>query len=328
LTPTRPRIIKWYCPFAAQTTFPTGHRYCINVYTGCAHGCLYCYARGYEPEHADGKRDFAGRLAKDLDDLERFDVPPAPVHLSNSTDPFQSLETRLGHTKHALEGLLAHRRRFSTVTLLTKNPTLAAYPEYAALLRELGRIPPDHPMTSRFASLNHPTVQVEVSLAFWQDQARAFWDPAAPSVPERLEGIQALRAAGIPVVMRIDPLLPRSPLSTDPPQHLGAFGLPEAQSVDDLEHLVAFAKRIAARHIVYSPAKIALPRRSSLPPAMQRLLAVYRALSAPGKPVWRGGSWRLPPAVAAQHVTRPFLGICERLGVHAKFCMTNLLETI
>lgn len=61
---------------------------------------------------------------------------------------------------------------------------------------------------------------------------------------------------------------------------------------------------------------------------MQRLLAVYRALSAPGKPVWRGGSSRLPPSVAEQDVTAPFLGICARAGIPAKFCMRNLLDTM
>ena len=35
---TRPHI-KWYCPFADQRLFPSGHRYCINVYTGCEHHC-------------------------------------------------------------------------------------------------------------------------------------------------------------------------------------------------------------------------------------------------------------------------------------------------
>jgi hypothetical protein len=32
---TLPRVIKWYCPFADQREFPSGHRYSINVYTGC-----------------------------------------------------------------------------------------------------------------------------------------------------------------------------------------------------------------------------------------------------------------------------------------------------
>ena len=39
--PTRPRVLAWYCPFAAQAAFPSGHRYCPNVYSGCAHECLY-----------------------------------------------------------------------------------------------------------------------------------------------------------------------------------------------------------------------------------------------------------------------------------------------
>lgn len=34
LCPTRPRVVKWYCPFASQDYFPSGHRYCVNVYTG------------------------------------------------------------------------------------------------------------------------------------------------------------------------------------------------------------------------------------------------------------------------------------------------------
>ena len=122
--PTRPRIVKWYCPFASQKDFPTGHRYCINVYTGCDHKCTYCYAAGYEPEHANAKRFFEKLIDKDMDDLERFDVPAAPVHLSNSTDPFQPLEKQFGHTRYALEQILKHRHRFTTVTILTKNPML------------------------------------------------------------------------------------------------------------------------------------------------------------------------------------------------------------
>ena len=150
LAPTRPRVIKWYCPFAAQSAFATGHRYCINVYTGCAHRCLYCYAAGYEPEHAAGKRDYARLLAKDLMDLERLDVPPAPVHLSNSTDPFQPIEEQLGHTQQTLEGLLAHRDRFTTVTVLTKNPALAASPDYVRLLKALS--PPSRPAAKAIAA--------------------------------------------------------------------------------------------------------------------------------------------------------------------------------
>ena len=57
---TRPRVLKWYCPFADQRTFPSGHRYCINVYTGCEHQCEYCYAAGYVAGEARCKSTFSG----------------------------------------------------------------------------------------------------------------------------------------------------------------------------------------------------------------------------------------------------------------------------
>lgn len=327
LAPTRPRVIKWYCPFASQSVFPTGHRYCINVYTGCAHGCLYCYAAGYEPEHAAGKQNYARLLAQDLEDLNRFNLPPAPVHIANSTDPFQPLEARLGHTRQTLEALLAHRDRFTTITVLTKNPALAARPDYARLLQALGELSPTHPRATQVAASGQPALQVEVSLAFWREEARAFWDPAAPSVASRQEGLRALRRAGIPVVLRIDPLFPRSPLPTPPPSSLADFGLVEAQTLEDLESLIVFGRENAVRQVVYSAVKIVRSRRRGLAPPMQHLLRIYRALSAPEKPEWRGGSWRLPRRVSESGVTEPFLALCRRHQMPAKFCMQHLLET-
>lgn len=327
LGPTRPRVIKWYCPFAHQAAFPSGHRYCINVYTGCSHRCRYCYAAAYEPAHAGRKRDFGRLLARDLADLERFGVPSAPVHLSNSTDPFQPLEATVGDTKRALEGLLAHRQRFNTVTILTKNPELAARADYLALLRALGEVRAEHPAAKPWAARNHPAVQVEVSLAFWREEAAAFWDPGAPGVERRKDGIRALRAAGIPVVLRVDPLFPRSPLAGAGGRSMADFGLAEAQTMADLEALVAFGKECGVRHVVHSPVRLVRPRGRGMEPAMRGLLEVYRALAAPGRPVWRGGSWRLPGSVAGPQITGPFLELLAAAGLPARFCTRNLVET-
>jgi hypothetical protein len=98
--------------------------------------------------------------------------------------------------------------------------------------------------------------------------------------------------------------------------------------MDDLQALVEFAVRVGAAHVVYSPCKIVRPRRSGLDPVMASLKRLYDALSRPVKPVWHGMSWRLPGAVARDHVVAPFLEICAARRIAAKFCMRNLVETV
>jgi DNA repair photolyase len=266
-------------------------------------------------------------LQKDLEDLEHFQVPPAPVHISNSTDPFQPLELRLGHTKLALEGLLRYRHRFTTVTVLTKNPLLAVQHDYLSLLRRLGDVGDDHPAKHLWQDGKRPALQVEVSLAFWREEARAFWDKAAPSVAARIEGIRALRQAGVPVVLRIDPLFPRSPVGNGSVATLRDFGIEEAQTIEDLERLVLLAKEIGIAQVVYSAVKIVRPRSRPTDVAMAGLKAAFQVMAAPEKLVFRGGSWRLPSRAVAL-VTEPFVELCRKHGVSAKFCMMNLVEML
>lgn len=327
LGPTRPRVIKWYCPFAAQSDFPSGHRYCINVYTGCDHKCVYCYAAGYSPDHASRKQNFEKLITKDIEDIERFDVPAAPVHLSNSTDPFQPLEAESEHTKFALEQILAHRNRFTTVTILTKNPLRPIQLGYLGLFKELNLLPPDHPTHEEFKRQNLPGFCIEVSLAFWRERPRAVYDPNAPGIEERKTGIRTLHQAGIPLVLRIDPLFPQSPLTEDSQKTLDDFGLPEAQTIEDLECLVSFAREMDVRHVVYSPAKITQPRGRKLSDTMRAMRTAYEHFAAPEKLVFRGGSWRLPQHIAATKIIKPFLEICRREGVGAKYCKQNLTGT-
>lgn len=322
---TRPCILKWYCPFASQRDFPSGHRYCINVYTGCGHACEYCYATGYEPDQATCKKNFERGLLRDLADLDKYDVPVAPVHMSNSTDAFQKLETRVGQTLFAMKQILRSRHRFTSVVLLTKNPTIPAEPQYLDILRQLSSLPGDHPGRERFEQQNLPPLRVEVSLAFWRDEAGAFFDPGAPAISERIKALRKLTDAGISVVLRIDPLLPRSPLPNG--KTFPDFDLPEAQPLDDLERLVAFAAEVGCMKIVYSVAKITQPRFKQLSPTMQNLKRAYEQLCHPQRLDFHGGSWRLPHHIAQHHVVEPFLAICHRYNMPATFCKQNLVTT-
>ena len=327
LGPTRPRVIKWYCPFAAQADFPSGHRYCINVFSGCAHKCVYCYAMSYSAAEPAIKKDFERMIDRDMDDLERFDVPPAPVHLSNSTDPFQPLEASSGHTKYALAQILAHRHRFTSVRILTKNPRMPVQLGYVDILKKLMELPLEHPFAAKTQKNGFPGFCIEVSMAFWREEARSAYDPCDPIIDERKEGIRALRQAGIPVVLRIDPLFPRGRLGDSLARTYADFGLVEPQSAEDVDNLVGFAKEMEALYVVYSPAKIVQPRGRKLSPIMQAMRRLYDHVAAPDKLTFRGGAWRLPDAFARAQVTEPFLETCRRFGMAAKYCKHNLIET-
>ena len=322
---TRPRVIKWYCPFADQRQFPSGHRYCINIYTGCEHGCQYCYAAGYAARLADCKNAYRADLMKDLDALDACQVPPAPVHISNSTDPLQPLELEHRHTLYTLEKLAERRHRFTTITLLTKNPSILTDERYVRLLHRLSELPTAHPASARFQKNHWKPLRIECSLAFYNDEARKLFDPTAPSVAKRIETIQILRKEGIPVILRIDPLFPHDPLLGR--KTMSDFSLPDLQPLDDLHHLVQFSKAVNVEHLVYSIAKITRPRFGSLLPVMAKMKQVYEHLSPKQPLVCRGGSWRLPDEVASQLVITPFLNLCHQQSITAKMCKQNLLST-
>ena len=322
---TRPRVVKWFCPFADQKKFPSGHRYCINVYAGCSHGCKYCYAQSYEPDQARCKDNFKKKLLKDLAEIEEFDLPPAPIHLSNSTDAFQPLESQQRLTLYTLKQLQKYRRYFTSITILTKNPAALVKTEYLKALQSLASLPADHPRKDLFSSQAIPALRVEISLAFWDENNAKFYDPGAPSVARRTDAIKTLRQNDIPVVLRIDPLLPRNPLAGG--KLLADFQLPDAQSLPALEKLIRFAAENSILHIVYSVTKIVAPRYKPVPEAMQQLKRVYEYLAKPDKLTFRGGSWRLPQTIAQKHIIKPFSEICDSYGMKTCFCKQNLLTT-
>jgi len=321
---TRPRVIKWYCPFADQRQFPSGHRYCVNVYTGCQHACQYCYAAGYVDARPKCKKDFRAGLLRDLDALEAYHVPPAPVHVSNSTDPLQPLEQESRDTLYALEKLAERRHRFTSVTLLTKNPALLMDDRYVGVMRRLNELPADHPRRAWFDSRGHPPFRVECSLAFHNDEHRRLLEPGAPGVESRVEGLRFLRKEQFPLFMRIDPLFPRDRLSGR--KMMRDFGLPDVQPARDLEALVSFSREIGARHIIYSVAKITRRKAGGLSPVMAKMKRVYEHLAGRSL-VFRGGSWRLPPAAATEFVLEAFLDLCRQYSIPTRGCKANLIST-
>ena len=97
--------------------------------------------------------------------------------------------------------------------------------------------------------------------------------------------------------------------------------------MSDLEGLVSFSHELAARHIIYSVAKITRRKQGDLPPVMEQMKRAYQYLSMGQPLVYRGGSWRLPQNVATELVLGPFLDLCSRHSIPAKPCKANLITT-
>src|SRR5512138_999988 len=87
--------------------------YVVNPYTGCQHGCSYCYARFMKK--FTGHREPWGEFvdvkinAPDLLQKEIIKKKPGMVWVSGVCDPYQPLESRYRLTRRCLEVLALHR---------------------------------------------------------------------------------------------------------------------------------------------------------------------------------------------------------------------------
>jgi len=170
-------------------------RWTINPYRGCAHACVYCFAR---PTHTylglDARRDFEREIVVKVNlpevlrvELKRPSWRGEHVALGTNTDPYQWCEGRYRITRGIWEQLLAARNPCS---VLTKSPLLLRDLD---LFRELAR------RTEFAANLSIPTLD---------ERAWRASEPATPHPRKRIEAVAELRAAGIETGVLIAPLMP------------------------------------------------------------------------------------------------------------------------
>lgn len=167
----------------------------INVYRGCEHGCVYCYAR---PTHAwlglSPGLDFETRIfhkpqaAKLLrQELARPGYVCSPMALGTATDAYQPFERKLGLTRAILEVLLETGHPVSVVTksaLITRD---------LDLWRELAR---------------RHLAEVAISLTTLDSELSRRLEPRASAPAARLEALGKLAAVGIPVRAMAAPVIP------------------------------------------------------------------------------------------------------------------------
>ncbi|ACB39152.1 Radical SAM domain protein [Pyrobaculum neutrophilum V24Sta] len=158
-------------------------KYGLNPYTGCGHGCLYCYITSYIPNAFSPrpKEGLAERVRRDLEKIPRGAV----VALSNSSDPYTPPEATLGLTRKVLHILLERGYR---VLITTKSPLV---------LRDLD-------LFRRYRG----RVVVQITITTLRSDVAAALEPGAPQPAGRLEAVRRLSAEGVPVGVRLDPIVP------------------------------------------------------------------------------------------------------------------------
>ena len=167
----------------------------VNPYRGCEHGCVYCFAR---PTHSylnlSPGLDFETRIFAKVNAAQRLReafasraYEPQPLNIGAATDAYQPAERRLRITRSVIEVLSECQHPFSLVT------------KSSGVERDIDLIAP-------MAHKNLATIYVSVTTL--DAHLARILEPRAAAPARRLQTIERLAAAGIPVGVSISPTIP------------------------------------------------------------------------------------------------------------------------
>ena len=164
--------------------------YCVNPYIGCAHGCIYCYARfmkrltGHNEDEwgkfVDAKVNSAELLQKELSKKPR----KGTILLGSVTDAYQPIEHKYTLTRSIIKVISKYQYPLS---VLTKSD-----------------------LVIRDIDILQKIVDCEVGLTITSidsDKARII-EPLAVSPKRRLAALDKLKQAGIKTYAFVGPILP------------------------------------------------------------------------------------------------------------------------
>jgi len=171
-----------------------GVEYVINPYTGCGHGCRYCYAvfmRKYSRAHrtaawgrfVEVKTNIAEVLRRELARKRRTGT----AMLSSVCDPYQPVERRYRLTRQCIEALRENGWR---IEILTRSPLVTRDIDLLASCIE---------------------ASVGFSIPTDDDRVRQILEPTSPPIDSRIRALQQVHEAGIRTWVFVAPILPMNP---------------------------------------------------------------------------------------------------------------------
>ena len=172
-------LLKIFDPWKSQLcTCP--EKLTFNPYTGCDHGCIYCYATSYIPNfnHCRSKKNLLIRLKK-----ETTKINGELISISNSSDPYPNLEKKLNLTRKCLKILAESNCK---IQIITKSDLISRDID---ILKKISCV-------------------VSISVLTINDIDSRLLEPGAPVSSMRLKTIGSLIRNEIPTTVRIDPIIP------------------------------------------------------------------------------------------------------------------------
>ncbi|PKK89154.1 MAG: hypothetical protein CVV64_15725 [Candidatus Wallbacteria bacterium HGW-Wallbacteria-1] len=173
---------------------PKATNWDINIYRGCGHGCVYCFARYSHEWLGDGKNDFFNDIyvknncPELLDrELSRSGWKGCPITIGGVTDSYQPIESEYRIMPDLIKVLRRHR---NPVVINTKS---------ALILRDLD-------LLGDLARVTE--VRVGTSVITLDENLSAFLEPGAPGGASRLDAMGQLGRAGCRTILLMAPVIP------------------------------------------------------------------------------------------------------------------------
>ena len=150
-------------------------KYSLNPYTGCDHGCIYCYST-YIPNfyNCRRKKNLFEKIERDIQKIPEKSI----INMSNSSDPYPKIEKKYGDTRKVLEILKEYDMK---VLIVTKSDLVARDADLLAKMKAV----------------------VTVTVTTFKSKKL---EPNAPSPEKRFEAIKILNNHDIPTGLRLDPV--------------------------------------------------------------------------------------------------------------------------
>jgi DNA repair photolyase len=166
--------------------------YCLNPFTGCQIGCVYCYARLFMRRYS-GHREPWGKFVDvkvNASEILRKQLKKAKVGIiwiSSVCDPYQPLEAKFEITRSCLKELVNHQ---FPINIQTKS---------ILVLRDVDLLQ------------DFKTIEVGFTISTDDEQIARYFEPGANFISQRINALAKLHDAGIQTYAFIGPLLPGNP---------------------------------------------------------------------------------------------------------------------